>query len=353
MSAPEPPRPAARLSGLTAYRPSRAGGPGAARMHANEGRAPPVTLGPALEAVDPALYPDAGPLEARLAASFGVAPEQVMVTAGADDALARIALALLEPGRSAALLEPTFEMIPRYVQIAGGAPRPVPWMGGAFPLEPFLEALDGASVGFLVTPSSPAGQVIPLDALHRAADRARASGGLLVVDLAYVEFAEVDPTEALLSRGDVVVTRTFSKALGLAGLRVGYVMGPRAVVEWLRAVGQPFAVGSLSLAAASAVVDERRAIAERARARVRAERARIGQVLASSGAEVLPSEANFVLARWPEALAKVGFRVRAFGAGALDGYLRISCPQDEAVLDRFLDAARRIAQDPDQGAIDR
>lgn len=312
-------------------------------------------LGRYLEDLDVARYASTAELEVRLAHAHNVSAERVVVTAGADDALLRLCLAVLEPGRRAAVFRPTFEMIPRYLQLSGGEPVEVPWLDGPVPEDDFAKALieDGVTLGFVVTPSAPSGEVVPFDVVERLADRAAVLGRLLVVDLAYVEFAADDPTDRLAARGDVVLTRTFSKALGLAGLRVGYAIAPEPVAEWLRTVGQPYAVAAPSLAIATALLDARPVIAARARARVLAERQGLFTELEALGARPIPSQANFVLARFgpsgpgiAERLLQAGYRVRAFtGPGDLEGALRISCPQDEQAFDGLLLALRAAVQD--------
>lgn len=340
--------PATRLAGLKPYKPSSSQNPSARRMHANEGVMPAsVDLPAALAELDLAIYPNASTLEAKLAEVHGVAPDRVVVTAGADDALFRLAFVALEPGRKAAIFEPTFEMVPRYVQLSGGTAVGVPWLDGPFPEEAFGAALeaDGVCAGFLVTPSSPAGEVAPIEAIERLADRARAKGVLLVVDLAYVELADEDPTERLAARGDVVITRTFSKAVGLAGVRVGYALCPEPVADALRTVGQPFNVCAPSLALAEAILPRRPEISAASRDRVRSERARLTDKLAALGARPIESQANFVLARLGDRATQIaasldasGFRIRVFSQPGLEGMARISCPQDETVFVKFLDA---------------
>lgn len=344
------PTPAARIRGLKPYKPSAGSRPDALRLHANEGRAPDLDVGAALAGLDLARYPSAAALEARLAERHGIDADRVVVTAGADDALARIALAVLEPGRAAAIFAPTFEMIPRYVRLAGAEAVEVSWLDAPFPEDGFAEALGrpGVTAGFVVTPSSPAGEVAPADAVLRLADLARARGQLLVVDLAYVEFAEHDPTAELVARGDVLVTRTLSKALGLAGLRVGYAIGPAPVADWLRAVGQPFAVSAPSLALAERALEDAEDRIAAARDRVREERRQLHDRLLARGAQPVRSEANFVLARLGErgratadALEASGYRVRLLAGPGLEGALRITCPQDPAAFEGLLAALDR------------
>lgn len=343
-------QPASRLRGLRAYRPPGAGSE-SFRLHANEGRAPERSLTAVFEAVDLSRYPAAGDVEARLASFHGVDPARVVLTAGADDALARLAFAGLEPGRSAVISEPTFEMIPRYVQLAGARAIRVPWLDCPFPEDAFGAALASAEMAFVVTPSSPAGEVVETEVLNRIAAQAAEQNCCLVVDLAYAEFADEDPTPALVDRGDVVVTRTFSKAIGVAGIRAGYAVAPREVADALRVVGQPFAVSSLTLAVVSSLLDERASLANRASETVRTERGRLFTELKRLGLRPIPSQGNFVLARvgagapaFADALAAHGLRVRVFAQpSCLEGAIRITCPQDQAVFSRLMSALPEAA----------
>ncbi len=130
------------------------------RLSSNEGR-PPRDLPPAEELLvdaDPCRYPDAGALRADLAASFEVSADRVLVTAGGDDLLLRVALAHLGPQRDAVAAAPTFEMIPRHVELARATLREVPWTAGTYPIDAVLDTI-GPKTGvvFLVTPNNPTG----------------------------------------------------------------------------------------------------------------------------------------------------------------------------------------------------
>ncbi|MDL1905301.1 histidinol-phosphate aminotransferase family protein [Synechococcales cyanobacterium CNB] len=257
------PAPAARVRAVAPYAPPAAASrPRSAVhsplwLHANEGRAPDAAILDRLRALDAETlrrYAKPTALEAILAAHFGVEPERVVVTAGADDALERLCRAMLEPGRTAVLTDPTFEMLPRYVRLAGGLPVEVPWLDRAFPAEEFERAIDARTrAAFIVSPNNPTGAAVsPADMLGIAG---RNPSCLVVADLAYVEFADEDPTAELLRLPNAVVTRTFSKAWGLAGLRVGYAIGPAEAIGWLRTVGHPFPTSGVSLALAAAALE--------------------------------------------------------------------------------------------------
>ena len=348
--------PARRVEGLQPYRPSgRLGGEAAVRLHANEGRSPLTDsmLTKALEDLRVERYPSVAKLESQLAEFHGVHPDRLVLTAGLDDALFRLSFALLEPGRRAALCVPTFEMIPRYIQLSGGQEVGVPWLDSAFPEGAFAEALSQpeVAVGFLCSPSSPAGEVVGIDTLDRLAQRASSLGRVLVVDLAYVEFADEDPTDRLVARGDVCVARTFSKAVGLASLRVGYVIAPPEIANWLRTVGQPYAVSGPSLSIASVALPERGQISAAAAERVQEERRQLFESLLAIDAAPIESQGNFVLARlgdrapaFVDTLASKGFRVRLFSTPrVLNGAVRIACPQNQKQHTQLLAAIRDVS----------
>ena len=166
----------------------------------NEGRSRAEEL---LDAIDDprrlvGRYPDTSPLRARLAALHGVSEDRVLVTAGGDDALSRCFLARVSEGGEVVSTYPTFEMIPRYSEQRGATLSEVPWWTGPFPVDEVLAAIsDDTDAVFIVSPNNPTGGVATEIDLLKVAGEAR----LLVLDAAYVEFAESDPTPALLELG--------------------------------------------------------------------------------------------------------------------------------------------------------
>ncbi len=289
-------------------------------------------------------YPDATPLEAALAKRFCVAPERVVVTTGADDALSRWARALLVPGQRVLLARPSFALIEAAARAAGACPQPIPWFGGPFPRATFEQALvrQGSEVApalVLVRPDNPTGAVCPVHDLLALAQRA--APAVALVDLAYGEYADEDPAPRWLALPNTLLVGTFSKAYGLAGLRVGYAVGPVEIAAHLRAAAGPYPVSGPALAAAEAALEA--GLDSGHLAAVRAERAELLQLAARFGATALPSQANFVLLRpgrdagavWRE-LWERGIAVRRFpGRGPLEGWLRITCPGDAGDFERL------------------
>lgn len=343
--------PAPVVADLRAYSPARPAFPVDLYLDANEGASPPVELLETLRALAPEVlrrYPDAKPLETLLAKRFGVEKEQVLVTAGGDDALERACRAVLAPGREMVLPAPTFEMFPRYARLCGAEVARVPWLKNPFPLEATRNAVTPRTAAVVfVSPNNPTGLAASAADLEKLA--AAAPQALLIVDLAYAEFADEDLTAVALRLPNAVVVRTFSKAWGLAGLRVGYALGPARVIDWMRAVGAPYAAARPSLALAAARLETGTEEMENFVARVRFERAELEELLRERGAEPWPSQANFVLARFPDAaaawegLARRGIRVRLFTEQPeLKNCLRITCPGNERDFKRLTAALTTV-----------
>lgn len=327
--------------------PSRAR-PGVLRLDRNEGLLPSPAALAELAQADPQLlrrYPDVSELTARLAARFGLSPERVIVTAGADEAIDRICRAYLPPGRALLLPDPSFEMLDQYAALAGGELVRVPWVRDAFPSKGFLEQIDERTgVIAIVSPNNPTGGVASLADVRRIA--VAAPDALVLLDHAYVEYADEDLTAAVLDIPNVVITRTLSKAWGLAGCRVGYAIGDSHIIAVLRAAGGPYPVAGPSLALAARQLEHgARSLASHV-ARVRDERAALTKQLASRGLSPRRSQANFVFVECGKrakfcaaGLAALGVLVRDFtNRPGITTALRITLPGEPAAFERLTNA---------------
>ena len=330
-------RPAARVEGVRAYTRPRYEPSIVLRLDNNEGTAPGADVLAALR-VAPAealrRYPDASDLERDIAKKLEIDARRLVVTNGGDEAIDRVCRVMIEHGRALLTHDPVFEMIPRAALLAGGSVRTVPWLRGSLDINGLIAQLDErVGVVAVVSPCNPTGGVVATSDLLRLADAARSVGAILLADLAYVEFADEDPMAELIGRDNVVVVRTFSKAFGLAGLRVGYAIASEEVAGWLRAVGGPYPVSGPALLAAREVW---RAGAGSYVSRVRFEREQLVDALERLSAQTLESQGNFVLARFVDAeavwsaLRRAGVAVRRFeGRPGLEDALRIGLPGDE------------------------
>jgi histidinol-phosphate aminotransferase len=299
------------------------------------------------------LYPDGGGhvLRSKLAGRHGVSLDQVTLGNGSNDVLVLLAEAFLTAEVEAVYSQYAFAVYPIAVQASGASARVAPALpaGGAQPLghDPLAMV---AAIGtktrllFLANPNNPTGTWMDeaaLDALLSAVP----PEVIVVLDEAYHEYSAAhgvpDGTRWLARHPNLVVTRTFSKAHGLAGLRVGYAISHPDLADLLNRVRQPFKVSLPALAAAAAALDDRGHLeATLALNYSGIERLRTG--LASLGIGVPASAGNFVLAdfRRPaaainEALLRQGVIVRPVGNYGLPNHLRIStgtAEQNERML---------------------
>ena len=329
--------------------------PGVLKLDGNEGNPPPRKLLEDLAAVDLSLvrdYPDARPLESEIAESLGLDPERVVVTAGADEALDRVFRAYLAPGRRLLLPVPAFEMMYRFAAVAGGEIRPVPWTD-AFPTEEVIAGLDDSvSLIAMISPNNPTGRTVTASDLGRVAEAAAdvksgaEFGAMVLLDHAYVEYSDHDLTAVAQRFDNVVTVRTFSKAWGLAGCRVGYGIAAPEVATVLRNVGSPFPVAGLSLAAVRAQLSSGGAALKKHVAAIRRGRARLTECLQRLAVDTSPAEGNFVLGDFGarsdfvfNGLSALGVRVRRFPhRPEIARALRISVPEKDGPLDRLVQA---------------
>jgi histidinol-phosphate aminotransferase len=340
------------LRGLKPYSTDALPQPVDLRLDANEGLYPPPSIFDAAAAQGPAsirLYPTLKALQDRLANLVGCDSSQLLVTAGADDALDRACRAFLSPGKELVVPSPTFEMIPRSARLAGAKVIEIPWWEGEFPLAQIQAAVTPNTAAIaVVTPNNPTGLAA------RAADVAALATQfphiLIMLDAAYEEFADQPLSRLALELPNVVAFRTLSKALGLAGLRVGYCFGHQQVISWLRATGGPYAVAGPSAAIALAQLDDPQNSNTSYIEQVRIERDQLSDVLNTLGVPAAPSQGNFVLARFKkasarndlwtrDALAGLGILVRRFSSRPeLENTLRITCPGQPGSFRRLVRA---------------
>jgi histidinol-phosphate aminotransferase len=313
---------------------------GLVRLSANENPLGPSPLAvEAIRAEAPRahLYPDGGGTAVRgaLARALGVPPEWIILGNGADELLALVAWAALEPGDEAVMPHPAFEPYASAVTLAGGTPVRSPLRDYRTDLADMARRVTALTkVVILCSPHNPAGTIVRRDELEGLLAALGADPPLVVLDEAYREFAD-DPKAAdgltLLPRcPTLVVLRTFSKIAGLAGLRIGYAVARPEVVGMLNRVRAPYNVNRLAQVAAVAALEDREHL-ERTRRLVREEREALRAGLARLGLRVPPSEANFLLVEvgeragaLREALRKEGILVRDGQAVGFPGHLRIT-----------------------------
>jgi histidinol-phosphate aminotransferase len=291
-----------------------------------------VALAGALEGVQH--YPDplANAVRDRLAARLGVPADQILVGNGSDELIYLLTAAYAAGGGHVVVADPPYQIDAIAAMAAGARITRVPLRDWVHDLEAMSEF--DADLVHVCNPHNPTGTARSRADVESFVQRSRA--GLVVVDEAYVDFAD-DPAAfsvlPLAAAGRVALLRTFSKVHGLAGLRIGYLVAAREVIELLRALRAPFSVGVLAqVAAAAALSDD--AYQARLRAHVLEYRPRVARLFAERGYQVLPSQANFVLVGSADetglvdTLAAGGVSVRPGSDLGVPGFVRVSVPSE-------------------------
>lgn len=289
------------MADLPAYTPGKTV-PGAIKLASNEtvhGPLPGVRA--AIERATDGLnrYPDNGYVELKehLAKHVGFAPENIAVGCGSVSLCQQLIQITSSVGDEVMFGWRAFEVYPLQVRVAGATPVAVPLTDHTHDLDAMLAAVtDRTRLIFVCNPNNPTSTVVAPDALARFV-AAVPSDVLVCIDEAYVEYIRdgllPDSLGMVRNYPNVVVLRTFSKAYGLAGARVGYAVGDPDIITALGKVYVPFTATSLSQAAAIASLDAADELMARTDAVV-AERARVTAALAGAGFQLPPSQANFV-----------------------------------------------------------
>jgi len=315
----------------------------------------PRGIGPrtraAIEAAlgDIARYPDGNGFELKqaLAKRYGVDMGSIVLGNGSNDVLELVALAFLGPGRAAVFSQHCFAVYPLATQARGARSIVVPAKNYGHDLDAMARALDDETyVAWLANPNNPTGTFArheEIEAfLKRVPERV-----LVVLDEAYNEYLPPelrgDSARLLKRHPNLVITRTFSKAYGLAGLRVGYALAHPSVADVMNRVRQPFNVNSLALAAARAALDDMEFVARSYAENLQGLR-NLEEGARALGLDYIPSHANFLTIKVGKAadiykrLLRRGVIVRPVGGGyGLNEHLRVTVGT-AAENERFLGA---------------
>ncbi|OLP53773.1 histidinol-phosphate transaminase [Rhizobium rhizosphaerae] len=346
------PKPRAGLLDIAAYVPGKEHAPGVAKVFKLSSNETPLGASPrAIEAMQAAAgalerYPDgqALALRAAIAEVHGLNIDNILCGNGSDELLGLIAHAYLGPGDEAIITEHGFLVYPIQIRAAGAKPVTVKERDCQVDVEAILAAVtERTRVVFLANPGNPTGTYVPADAVRRL-HAGLPPSVLLVLDAAYAEYVRRNDYAAgleLVSGADnVVMTRTFSKIHGLAALRIGWMYGPRPVIDVLNRIRGPFNLNSLAIAAGAA------AMRDREFARTAAEfnahwLDELTRALTALGLQVTPSVANFVLIHFPDVdgkratdadafLTARGFILRGVKGYGLPNALRLTVGTEEA-----------------------
>ncbi|HWW17057.1 MAG TPA: histidinol-phosphate transaminase [Candidatus Saccharimonadales bacterium] len=244
-----------------------------------------------------AMYPEYEKGADRLARYFGVCSEELLLTNGGDDALRVFFDTFVDPGSSILICEPTFPMYRYYAEIFGAsveALRYGPEM--EFPTSGVLAALKRKPrVLFIANPNNPTGTLLEVSAVEKILQAARKT--VVVIDEAYAEFSGVTLVSKIGKYPHLFIARTFSKAAGLAGLRLGAVIARAESLSYLRRAMPPFPVNVAALVAAQAAVNDRATIRRHVR-EIQRRRQWFAKEMHDLGVKTFPSAGNFLLANF-------------------------------------------------------
>jgi histidinol-phosphate aminotransferase len=284
-----------------------------------------------LSSTSVSMYPEQESVRRELATYFGVHAEGLLLTNGTDEALHLIVDTFVEPDDTVVLVEPTFAMYRFYSELAGARIQALRYDSAMrFPMNAMLAALrKEPRVFFLANPNNPTGSVLRRAELRCVLKAAVKT--LVVVDEAYFEFSGITILPWIRRHNNLVVTRTFSKAAGLAGLRLGCIFANCAIAEHFRKGQSPYPVNVAALVAAHATIRDRQFLRGTLR-EFRRSRQELERGLTKLGVPFFPSAANFVLlflgARAKEVVASLAregtlIRDRSSDFGGA-GYVRIT-----------------------------
>ncbi|MDF1804627.1 histidinol-phosphate transaminase [Thalassovita sp.] len=303
-------------------------------------------------------YPatDHAGLRAAIGDIYGLTADNIICGVGSDEVLQFVAQCFAGPGDEVIYTEHGFSMYPILAHAVGATPIKVPESQRVVDVDAILNACtDKTRIVFIANPANPTSTMIDLDECARLAD-GLPEGALLVLDGAYAEFVEGYDGGAKLveTRDNVIMTRTFSKIYGLGGLRIGWGYAPRAIIDVLNRVRQPFNLSNVQLATAEAALRDV-AYTEKCRSDNARLRNWLAEALAAHGVPSDPSSTNFILAQFTNAqeaddcdiyLKSQGLIVRKTAGYGLANCLRItigdeaSCRRVAHAIGQFKGGAR-------------
>jgi histidinol-phosphate aminotransferase len=342
MSPAEILRPRQAIRDMLPYRPPTAGRDGSLRLDFNEntvGCSPCVldALRAALDGPTLTMYPEYGKAIRELARFFGVLPDEILLTNGTDEAIQVLVHGYVEARDEVILPRPSYAMYRFYAESVGAAVREVDHRPPdlAFPLEEMLRVTGNSTRAVMIAnPNNPTGAGVDLDGIERLLQAA--SQAAVLIDEAYFEFSGVTALPLLSRYPNLFVSRTFSKAYGLAALRIGCLFSQAGNIACLRKAQSPYSVNALAAVAARAAAGDpgyvRRYVED-----VIAARKLLCRGLRNLGIRYYPSRANFVLIDVGPRAAELCCRLKGHGVLVRDrthelpGCLRITVGTAEQV----------------------
>jgi histidinol-phosphate aminotransferase len=308
---------------IAPYVPGKSRATGGTTLHKLSSNETPLGPSPkAIEAFQTAataleLYPDGSARELRVAIgeAYGLDPERIVCGAGSDEILNLIARAYIGPGDEGIYCQHGFLIYPIAIKAAGGKAVVAPETNYTADVDTILSLVsERTRVVYLANPNNPTGTYLSSDEVRRLHARLP-SRVVLVLDAAYAEYVlaadYISGIELATSEDNVVMTRTFSKIYGLAGLRLGWCFGPAEIIDVMNRIREPFSVSAPSILAGAAALRDR-AHFDKAVAHNKNWLPKVTEGIEALGLEVTPSIGNFVLIHFPDAEGKTAADADAF-----------------------------------------
>ena len=348
------PRPVPRpgVLAIEAYVPGKSAAPGVSKVYKLSSNETPLGPSPkAVEAVNATarqleLYPDgaATALREAIAAKYGLDPARIVCGSGSDELLSLVTSAFVGPGDEGIFTTHGFLVYRIAILAAGGTPVVAEETDYTADVDAILAKVTGRTkIVYLANPNNPTGTYVPFDEVKRL-HAGLPPQVLLVLDAAYAEYVRrndyASGLELVAESENVVMTRTFSKIYGLAGLRLGWMVGPAAVIDAVNRIRGPFNVNAAAIAAGIAAIGDDAHVAA-AVAHNEEWVPRLTNEIEALGLKVTPSVGNFILIHFPsdagrsakEAdafLTRRGLVLRGVGAYGLPNALRMTIGDAEA-----------------------
>lgn len=265
-------------------------------------------------------------LREKLAEKLDKDPDELLFGNGSSELIELVMKAYLEYGERVVSISPAFSMYKLYTIINKGVYDEYPLDNMQdLNVEGFIDfiKLKKPKIIILCNPNNPTGSIISQEDILRIVE---ACDSMVIVDEAYIEFSDLQIQDATREFKNLIVLRTFSKAYGLAGIRLGYMIGHKKVIQYINRVRSPYNINSISQSIALKALDNSKIIGENI-ASIKSERERVGQELEGLGFNTYPSQANFIFFKGFKSLAadlaKKKILIRDY-SGDLQGYFRLT-----------------------------
>ncbi len=296
-----------------------------------------------------ATYPEKDRLVGLLAEHNGLMRENISVTAGSDEAMRLVFQCFGEQGKKLLTVTPTFEMYDVYAKMFGMKHETIEYKADfTVDITDILQAVDEETgIVILLNPNSPIGSTYDEAAVRKVVEQAASAGAIVMVDEAYHYFYEPTFMPLMKEYDNLLVLRTFSKLFSMAGLRIGYVAGNAALIEFIEKAESTFNVNNIAILFAEEVIRNRGLTADLINTE-REGRQWLAARLQEAGYKTLAREGNYVLFLprkdsqvVVKELKEKGVWVRDYGRGILKGWIRVSTGA-RSCMERFWEALQEV-----------